>query len=167
MCVSEAAIRSFVESDYPRVVTGLTLMTGSRALAEDAVNEAMARAWERLDRGRSIDSVPAWITTVSMNLTRSGLRRARVERRAKTYLEASTAVQAETNADRIDVERALSTLPRRQREATILRYYLDLRVEDVARAMGISEGTAKSTLAKARAKLAEQLDVPEEAEEHV
>ena len=165
--MSEAAIRSFVESDYPRVVTGLALMTGSRTLAEDAVNEAMARAWERLDRGRSIDSVPAWITTVSMNLTRSGLRRARVERRAKAYLEASAATQPETNADRVDVERALSALPRRQREATILRYYLDLRVEDVAKAMGISEGTAKSTLAKARVKLAEQLDVAEEAEEHV
>ncbi len=142
------------------------MMCGSRPTAEDAVQEALARAWERMDRGVHIDSVTAWVTTVAMNLSRSGLRRIRAERRAKDKIRvlAGTDVGGPTG-DRIDVVRALAELPRRQREATILRYYLDLTVQEIARAMNVSEGTAKSTLARARQKLAETLGSPQEADE--
>jgi RNA polymerase sigma factor (sigma-70 family) len=59
--------------------------------------------------------------------------------------------------DAIDLRRALTTLPRKQREAAVLRYYLGLDVAEVARTMGISEGTAKTSLFRARRKLATQL----------
>jgi RNA polymerase sigma factor (sigma-70 family) len=62
------------------------------------------------------------------------------------------------DADAIDVRRAIATLPRRQREAVILRYFLDLDVVDVATVMGTSEGTAKSTLSRGRDNLRDALD---------
>jgi RNA polymerase sigma factor (sigma-70 family) len=58
---------------------------------------------------------------------------------------------------RIDVVRALAELPRRQREATVLRYYLGYDVKEIARIMRVREGTAKTTLHRARLALAERL----------
>jgi RNA polymerase sigma factor (sigma-70 family) len=70
--------------------------------------------------------------------------------------------------DRIDVRRALAALPRRQREATVLRYYLGLDVAEVAAALDVTEGTAKTTLFRARQALAAALgDRDEEAQDHV
>ena len=62
----------------------------------------------------------------------------------------------------MDVERALAALPRRQREAVVLRYYLQMDTREVAQVMRTSEGTVKSTLFRARAALAEELGVPDE-----
>jgi len=55
------------------------------------------------------------------------------------------------------VLRALRRLPRRQREALVLRYYLELDDEEVARAMGIRPGTVRSTMVRALAALANGL----------
>jgi RNA polymerase sigma factor (sigma-70 family) len=52
------------------------------------------------------------------------------------------------NAERREVLQALRRLPRRQREALVLRFYADLSEADMASAMGISRGTVKSTLAR-------------------
>ncbi len=79
-------IREFVDHEYARVVATVTLVCGSVATAEDSVQEALARAWEQLARGRSIDRLPAWITTVALNLARSQMRRWRSERRARDRL---------------------------------------------------------------------------------
>ena len=49
------------------------------------------------------------------------------------------------------VAAALWKLPRRQREAVVLRYYLDLSVEEAAQVMGVSPGTVKSTTHRALA----------------
>jgi RNA polymerase sigma-70 factor (ECF subfamily) len=120
------------------------------------VQEAVARAWERSQRGESIDSLPAWVTRVAVNLTHSRWRRARVEARGRERLGTRPAPAADAD-DRMDVERALAALPRRQREATVLRYYLGLDVNEVASALGVTEGTAKTTLFRARQALATAL----------
>ena len=124
----------------------MTLVAGSRAAAEDAVQEALARAWERSQRGERIESLGAWVTRVAMNLSKSRLRRIRAEARARERVvaapERSVAAQS---GDRVDVERALAALPRRQREATVLRYYLGFDVDEVAEVLGVHEGTAKTT----------------------
>lgn len=161
--VDDASLRDFVAGVYPKLVGGLALVTGNRALAEDAVQEALARAWERSQRGERLDSLPAWVTHVSLNLARNRLRSLRAERRARDRLAGAPAGPeyaervAERVQDRVDVRQALAGLPRRQREATVLRYYLDLDVADVATAMGVPEGTAKSLLARARNRLAQRL----------
>src|SRR6266540_2253354 len=155
--VDEGMLREFVRMEYPRLVGAVALVSGSRAAAEDAVQEALARAWVGSSGGQSIENLAAWVTTVSLNLARSGLRRVRAERRARSRVGGAgvpgTATAAPT-ADRIDLGRALRALPRRQREATVLRYYLDLDVAEVAAAMGAPEGTVKSLLHRARSAMA-------------
>ena len=162
MRVDEVAIREFLHRSYPRLVAAVALTSGSRPAAEDAVQEALLRAWERSEKGHEIESLEAWVTTVALNLARSGLRRLRTERRAARLRPAI--LGEPPNADRIDVDRALSTLPRRQREVAILHYYLQLDTRGVAWALGLSEGTVKSTLSRARAALAEALRIDDTEE---
>jgi len=158
MRVDEVALREFLHTSYPRLVAAVALTSGSRPAAEDAVQEALLRAWERSEKGEEIDSLEGWVITVALNLARSGLRRMRSERRARARL-AGSAVGEPPTADRIDVDRALSTLPRRQGEAIVLRYYLHLDTREVAAALRVNEGTVKSTLFRARATLAEALGI--------
>lgn len=70
--LDEGTIREFLRTTYPRLVAAVGLISGSRPAAEDAVQEALARAWERSERGEHIESLQAWVTTVAMNLARSG-----------------------------------------------------------------------------------------------
>lgn len=163
MRVDEIWLREFLHTAYPRLVAAVALVCGSRPAAEDAVQEALLRAWERSEKGEEIESLNAWVTTVALNLARSGLRRLRSERRARARIQ-RPAIMDPAGSERIDVERALSTLPRRQREAVVLRYYLQMDTREVAGALGINEGTVKSTLFRARATLATALGVLEDEE---
>jgi RNA polymerase sigma-70 factor (ECF subfamily) len=163
MRVDEVALREFLHTSYPRLVAAVALVCGSRPAAEDAVQEALLRAWERSERGEEIESLHAWVTTVALNQARSGIRRVMAERRARSRLGHEPVVGTPTG-DRIDVERALSTLPRRQRETLVLRYYLQLDTREVAAALGVNEGTVKSTLFRARAALADMLNIKDTEE---
>jgi RNA polymerase sigma-70 factor (ECF subfamily) len=166
MRVDEIVIREFLYASYPRLVAGIALVSGSRPAAEDAVQEALLRAWERSGKGEDIESMEAWVATVALNLARSGLRRLRSERRAKARMrrEGWAEDPASVVGRAVDVERALATLPRRQREVVVLRYYLQLDTRDVAAALEINEGTVKSTLFRARAALADALGIDETEE---
>ena len=84
--VDDEPIRAFLDGEYAQVVATVALVCGSTATAEDSVQEALARAWERLDRGDGIDRLAAWVTTVALNLARSQMRRWRSERRARDRL---------------------------------------------------------------------------------
>jgi RNA polymerase sigma-70 factor (ECF subfamily) len=154
----EAGVRAFIADDYPRVVSAVALVAGNRAAAEDAVAEALARAWERSDRGEAIQSPAAWVTRVALNLSKSRLRRLRLEAKHRP----APSEPNEPSSDRVDVERALATLPRREREVTVLRYYLDLDVAGIAATLSVSEGTVKTLLHRARGHLARALGEDDE-----
>lgn len=131
------------------------------------MQEALARAWERSERGERIESLPAWVTRVAVNLSKSRLRRMRVEAK---HREVSDELGGSTSASdaRIDVARALADLPQRQREVTVLRYYLGLNVAEIADTLELHEGTVKTSLFRARAALAAALGEPvEEENDHV
>jgi RNA polymerase sigma-70 factor (ECF subfamily) len=139
-------------------VGAVALVAGSRAVAEDAVQEALARAWERTERGEDIDSLPAWVTRTAMNLSRSAFRRLRAELRARERPAASAPTAEAAGAEvRADLARALAALPRRQREVVGLHYHLGLPVGEVAGTLGVSEGTVKTSLHRARRALARAL----------
>ena len=99
-----------------------------------------------------------------MNLSKSRLRRLRVDRRARDRIEVGSSRQGDDLDVRIDVERALEALPRRQREVTVLRYYLGLDVAQIAETLQISGGTVKTQLFRARKALAIALGDPETEE---
>jgi RNA polymerase sigma-70 factor (ECF subfamily) len=139
-------------------VAAVGLVTGSRPAAEDAVQEALVRAWERTTKGEAIDSLGAWVATVALNVSRSGVRRKMAERRARQRLgDPHRMTQDRSQGDAVDIERAVAALPRRQREVVVLRYLLDLNTGETATILRIHEGTVKSELSRARAALAHRL----------
>jgi RNA polymerase sigma factor (sigma-70 family) len=153
-------IREFVLGEYRQVVATVELVCGSLVTAEDSVQEALARAWEREARGEEIRSLGAWVTTVAMNLARSQMRRWRCERKARDRLLPLARTVPDgpaASGDAHAVREALRALPRRQREVTALRYYLGLDVAEISARLGTSTGTVKSLLFRARVALASAL----------
>jgi RNA polymerase sigma-70 factor (ECF subfamily) len=144
--IDELRIREFLGGSYPRLVTAVAAICGSRAAAEDAVQEALARAWERSLRGEDIRNLEAWVRTGAMNLSRSATRRLLAERRAGDRLRLGGrlgGLAPEPSADRLDVLDALARL--------------GLDVAEISAALGVREGTAKTTLHRARLALARGL----------
>jgi RNA polymerase sigma-70 factor, ECF subfamily len=170
--LDEVTIREFLATTYPRLVAGVSLITGSRGAAEDAVQEALARAWERSERGEQIDNLAAWVTRVAVNLSKSRLRRMRVEAKHRADVAPAPVVDGGSASDtRIDIRRALADLPRRQRETTVLRYYLGLDVAEIAETLQLNPGTVKTSLFRARHALATALGdrdaaAPQEETDH-
>ena len=164
--LTEGVIRAFVLEDYPRIVTGLSVMCGSRPAAEDAVQGALAKAWERSERGERIEELAGWVTVVARNSLRSWFRRVRAERRARGAMRQQGDLWQSTGItdDHVDVVRALARLTKAQRETTVLHYYLGMTVAEIGRALGVSDGTVKSTLHRARQILAPALGIDDPAE---
>jgi RNA polymerase sigma-70 factor, ECF subfamily len=143
-------LHEFLAAHYSRLVAGLALLAG-RAAAEDAVQEALCRAWERSLAGERIQSLPSWVAVVASNLLRSRARRLLAERRAGQRLGAARPRDhVEYAGVRLDLLRAIQALPRRQRQAVVLYYFADLGIDDIARAMRTGRGGAKSLLHRGR-----------------
>ncbi len=141
-----------------------TLLLGDRAAAEDVVQDVFARVWEGRDRLAAAGFTPAYLYRSVVNGCRSVHRR-RGAFPAGGSAEAALAPEPGASVEdvvlRADedrrVLRALTGLPRRQREALILRYYQRLSEAEIAAAMGISRGTVKSTTARGLAALGRRL----------
>jgi RNA polymerase sigma-70 factor (sigma-E family) len=130
------------------------IMTGDQASAEDIVQDAflgLYRRWERL----TDTSFPlAYVRASVLNGCRSVLRGQSRRRRADLATDVpgeSAEASAMLSEEQRAVARAIRRLPKRQREALVLRYYLDLSEEEIARTMGISRGTVKSATSRALA----------------
>lgn len=150
----ENVIEEFLQADYPRVVAAVGLACGSPSVAEDAVQEAVVRLWERLERGERIESPVAWVSKVALNLSRSLWRRLRTERAAWESLAGVRGGAVSDRDDAIDIAKGLRSLPRRQREVAILHYYLEFDVKGIGEVLGVTEGTVKTSLHRARRALA-------------
>jgi RNA polymerase sigma-70 factor (ECF subfamily) len=148
-------LRVFYDDHYRDVVGAVTLVTGSRVIAEDAVNEAVARAWERCD---GIQQRNRWVLTVALNVARNRWRRTRREVSGR---EASEGAIEPADPALIDLRLALRALPVRQREVVVLHYLLDLPVAEVEEWLRLSPGGVKHALFRARRSLADVLTIEE------
>jgi RNA polymerase sigma-70 factor (ECF subfamily) len=149
------AIEAFIASDYRRIVGSIALITGNRATAEDAVQDALAKAWQRRDQ--PIERLAAWVTVVASNAARSSVRRRGAEQRALDRLGGRAHSSPDEAADDPQLQQALAGLPLRERQVAVLHYVLDQSVADTAAAMGVTDGTVKTLLSRARQHLATQL----------
>ncbi len=142
------------ESEYARLVGVVAVVTGSIALAEEAVQEAFARALDRTRRGHTFDHLPAWIVTVALNEARTGRRRRATERVVVDRMSADRAPAPGVDAsEALTLRHAIEGLPRRQQGAVVLYYLLDLDVASTARVLGVADGTVKTALHRARQRL--------------
>ena len=124
--------------------------------ARDAVQESAVKAWRKLGQLHGRDSARGWFLAIVANQCRS-MRRTRwwsVERRPEMDL-----VAGEPATDSVDIERALATLPREDRLALFLHYYLDLPLEEVGTVLGLSAAGAKTRVYRAAKKLRPGLEM--------
>lgn len=156
----EGIMVEFVRAEYPVLVAALGLVCGSREAAEDAVQEALAKAVIAEQRGRHIDSLSAWVRVVALNLLRNRWRSLARERGALRRLSHAGAGDPDVGGSRedaLDLRNAVARLPRRQREAVALHYRLGLSVVETALAMDVTDGTVKTLLSRARSALSATL----------
>jgi RNA polymerase sigma-70 factor (sigma-E family) len=153
------ALRLIYASEYHRLVGLARLLVDRRDEAEEVVQEAFARTWARLGRVHG-DPLP-YVRRAVVNQCRGRLRRRRTADAHRSDAPAD-AESAEAGAARGATSRAvvrqLAMLPRRQRECIVLRFYADLTVPEIARSIGIAEGSVKSHLHRAMTTLAIELE---------
>ena len=127
-------------------------MLGDRSEAEDATQEAITRAWKRLPQLRDRSQLRPWFLAIVANQCRN-VRRTRWFSTVKIAEIFRPARAAETEIERLDVEMAMARLPMGDRQALFMRFYLDLPIEEIAVAMGISPAAAKGRIYRACHKL--------------
>ena len=147
---------AFYASSYRRLLGQLFAVTGDLAEAENALQEAYARAFVRWPRVRDYDLPEAWVRRVALNLAAMGARSLRRRARALLRLGPPPAVP-ELSPDLIDLHAALRALPLGQRQVIVLHHLVGLPVDEVARELGLAPGTVKSRLARGRATIASTL----------
>lgn len=136
---------AFCRREHPRLVGMLSLYCGRPDVAEELAQETVAVALSRWKEVQSTRSPSAWICRVAINLANSHFRRRAAERRARARLPMPSLESTGDDLDARQVVRlAVSRLPRRQRTAVVLRFYLDMSVVHTARLMDCSEGTVKA-----------------------
>ena len=124
------------------------LVLRDTSLAEDAVQEALVRAWQQLPSLRDPDRFDAWLYRLVVNACADQgrqLRRWSTQVR-QLPLDASISDDTAAVADREQLERGFSRLKPEQRAVVVLHYYSGFSAAEIARILGIPEGTARSRL---------------------
>jgi RNA polymerase sigma-70 factor (ECF subfamily) len=139
------------------------LILRDRDDAADVLAETMITAWRRVGSLRDPDALRAWLLRIATNRALS--RRRSEARIALLRVEPETSAREVSGSDlatlvttRAALQAGLEVLPPRMRAAIALRYYADLPVAEVARALGTSENTVKTQLRTALARLRRTLD---------
>ena len=158
------AFRHLVDQ-YKDVLFGTAvLMTGNRAVAEEQVQEALLSAWRGIRGFRLGSPVKPWLVRILVNAVLSQQRRRVLP---TVHLDDGPdtpdfgmhdpAATLDALEDRLVLRRAIASLSPDHRQVVALRYFAGLSVPEVARSLGIREGTVKSRLHRALAVLREQL----------
>ena len=136
-------------------------LLSDRQEAENVAAEVLARALVRWRSLASSPTLPGWVVTVSTNLAIQHLRKS-----SRTAVRQVSVTQEAHSVDaRLDLNDALHTLPRRQRETIELRYFLDFTEADIAGALGISVSSVKTHLHRGLHGLRRRLEDSEDSEE--
>ncbi|MEM9292500.1 MAG: sigma-70 family RNA polymerase sigma factor [Acidobacteriota bacterium] len=144
-------------------VFGLCLrMTGDAGRAEEATQEVFVKAWRRLSQFRGESALSSWLYRMAVNTVYGTQRSTRRRQDRVLPVPDLEAMEPEAPASTpssagVDLRRALAQLPERARRVFQLHDVEGYRHRDVAQLLGISVGTSKSTLHRARKMLREVL----------
>jgi RNA polymerase sigma-70 factor (sigma-E family) len=129
-------------------------MLGDRAAAEDVVQEAFCGLYRRWHKLTDTDKALSYVRSAVINGCRSSLRRRRIAPGLRWEPPGESAESAAlVSEEHRQLLLAMRRLPNRQREALVLRFYLDLGEEEIATSMRVTRGTVKSTTSRALAAL--------------
>jgi RNA polymerase sigma-70 factor, ECF subfamily len=156
---------AFCRGEHARLTGMLALYCGDLDVAEDLVQETLARVCRDWKKVQKMDSPEAWAVRVATNLAHSHYRRRAAERWARKRAEALGVAGAPAWPPEPDelLDRVVR-LPRRQRLAILMRYYLDMRVQDIATVLDCPAGTVKSLLHRAVRTLGREITLADSKE---
>ena len=146
---SVLAFEEFFEAERDRLLKTFTLITGSRAEAEDIVQDAFLNVWQKWDRVAGLEDPRAYLNRACLNGFRSRTRRAKVALRNAVRPGPGRDELAVVD-DRDEARRLLSTLTPRQRAALVLTEIWDMSAEEVGRSLGIKASTVRALNHQAR-----------------
>lgn len=157
-----ASFEELYRRDYRAVVSLVYSLCGSRSAAEELTQDAFVVAHRRWRKVSGFADPGAWVRNVAMNNARSAWRRRLSELRAMARMSSRREPLGELSTVNGDFWRHVRELPAQQAKAVALYYIEDLPIERVAAILNVSEGTVKTHLSRARARLAECLEDSDE-----
>jgi RNA polymerase sigma factor (sigma-70 family) len=140
----------FFEAEHSRLFGTLCLVTGNRAEAEEIMQDAFLRLWERWDRVSGLDDPTGYLYRTAMNVFRNRYRRAVLALKRTAHVGTAEDV-FDTIESRDAVVRALRDLSPDQRAAVVLTNYVGLTSEEAGKALGIRASTVRTLATRARA----------------
>jgi RNA polymerase sigma-70 factor, ECF subfamily len=144
------SFEALYRGEYPGLVAVASALTGDRDGAHDLVQDTMVKAFIRWDRVSRLDRPGAWCHHVLVNACRSRLRRRMTEWRYLARLRSAEPASPAPSADSIAFWDVVRTLPIRPRSVVALYFCAELTSVEIAKVLGIPEGTVRSDLSIAR-----------------
>jgi RNA polymerase sigma-70 factor (ECF subfamily) len=152
--MDEREFDDFYSASFQRITGQVYAMIGNRDEAQESVQEAFVRAWAHRKKLDKAEHPEAWVRTTAYRIAVSRWRRtARARRPADRAVSLATEAAAPSETH-VALVAALKQLPEAQRQALVLHHIADLPVQDVAREVGVPEGTIKARLSRGRTALA-------------
>jgi RNA polymerase sigma-70 factor (ECF subfamily) len=152
-----AAFSDFVREKaryYYRVAYRVTF---NREAAEDVVQNAFAKLWEKRSTIKEDGNISAWLYRVVVNLAIDDKRRLKFAQLHDNVEGADGTEEEEKNNMADKVQKTLAVLPPRQRAAVMMVYYDEVPQKEAAETMGLSLKALESLLSRAKASLKEKL----------
>jgi RNA polymerase sigma factor (sigma-70 family) len=140
--------------EFPAVLQTVFLILHDRGGAEDVTQEAFIQLFKHWSKVSKYERPDAWVRRVAIRLA---IRRAKRDR-MRSVLEHGSEQARDLDVPDVDVARATQLLPPMQRAAVVLFYFEDRPVADIAHILGVSDGTVKQHLHRARQQLAKLLE---------
>ena len=156
----DALVVRLFETEAARLVQMARWFVDDITAAEDLVQEAFIRLAHNAHRIRDGDRAAAYLRSIVINLARDHNRRGLVSLRHRPPAvpdPRSAEDHATSREDVAEVVAALRGLPRRQRDCVVLRYYLDLPVDEIAATLGLSRNSVKTHLTRGLKNLSSDL----------
>ncbi|HEY2240668.1 MAG TPA: SigE family RNA polymerase sigma factor [Streptosporangiaceae bacterium] len=159
---AEAAVEALYQGYAPGLIRLAYVMLGDRPAAEDVVQEAFCGLYRRWQYLAGPDRALSYVRSAVLNGCRSTVRRQAVRRALVIFQPHAASAEALvlSGEERQEVMHAVRRLPARQREVLVLRFYLDLPDDEIARTMNIQPSTVRSAAARALETLGRALKEP-------
>jgi RNA polymerase sigma-70 factor, ECF subfamily len=155
---SSGSFEAFYDAQSRTLFRRLWLVTGNRSEAEELMQDAFLKVWERWEQVGAMEDPVGYLYRTAMNLFRKRYRRAVLALRRTVGLAPSRDDFADAD-DRETVRRVLSTLPARQRAALVLTEMLGFSPEDAGRALGVQASTVRSLSHQGRESFRKAMEV--------
>jgi RNA polymerase sigma-70 factor (sigma-E family) len=150
----------YARTQRPALMRFAMTLTGQTWLADDLVSDVLGRAFERWDAISAMTHTHAYVRRMILNEYLSWRRRLQYTAQSRD-LDAEVADVTEKHAEHHAMIALLNQLPRRQRAAVVLRYYVGLSDAEIAAELGCRQPTVRSQISRALSTL--RIDMTEPA----